>query len=184
VALGLIVTTTHVTSVVILGVVALWASSQVVPELLAPWLSLVSGALVLALGTWMVAIRLHPHPHPHGHADAPAQEGTSDQVRWAQLLVLGISGGMVPCVSATVVLLFAVYLGKILLGLVLILAFSLGLSATLIVLGVLVVRGRRWLERWSSGRRGRWVLAALPLASAAAVTILGALMTLVAAWAL
>ena len=52
------------------------------------------------------------------------------------------------------------------------------------VLGVLVVRGRRWLERWSSGRRGRWVLAALPLASAAAVTILGALMTLVAAWAL
>ncbi len=97
-------------------------------------------------------------------------------MKWSELLILGISGGMVPCLSATVVLLFAVYIGKIASGLLLILAFSLGLAATLIVLGILVVRGRKLIERFTKNSKAKKLVEFLPVLSAAAVTAIGLLM--------
>lgn len=179
VLLGGIVTATHVSSVVLLGLVALWASSAVVPERLTPWIALAAGLLVLAMGGWMLARRLRARgraAHHHHHHDRPA----AARVRWSELLLLGLSGGMVPCPSAAVVLLSAIYLGRIGLGLLLIAAFSLGLAASLVIVGVLVVRGRHLLERLAGGPRSRRLAAALPLLSALLITALGGTMTALA----
>lgn len=184
--LGLIVTLTHVFSVVVLGLVALWATQEVVPERVGPWISLAAGILVAVMGVWMIINRVggkavHDHDHPQ-HGEAGTQHrGHVDEVRWTELLVLGITGGMVPCLSATVVLLFAIYVGRILMGLLLISAFSLGMAATLIVLGMLVVTGRDLLARWSGGDRGRKWLRVLPVLSAGVVTALGLVMAVSAA---
>ena len=199
VILGLIVTCTHIFSVVILGLVALWASEKIMPERLAPYLSLAAGAIVLAMGAWLVISRRpgagkhhahsHDHGHDHGHDHDHAHQHTHPHdhdnhalaaVRWRELLLLGISGGMVPCLSATVVLLFAIYVGRVLAGLALIAAFSLGLAATLIVLGILVVRGRRLFERWSKNSRARRLGSLLPWFSAWAVTAIGLFMVVLA----
>ncbi len=199
-ALGLLVTFTHVFSVVILGLVALWASEKVLAERLGPYMGLAAALLVVATGTYMLVSRLrrarrsgngeghshdhhlhdhdhnhHGHDHHHHHLPSEGKE-----VRWAELVALGVSGGLVPCPSATVVLLFAIYVGRIALGLLMILAFSLGLAATLVVLGILVVRGSGWLEnRLPSGKRKKladW----LPVASAVAVILVGLAMAAVA----
>jgi nickel/cobalt exporter len=172
--LGLIVTATHVFSVVILGLVALWATQEVVPERVGPWISLAAGGLIVIMGIWMMIGRVrkkaaHAHAHEHAHG-----------VKWTELLVLGISGGMVPCLSATVVLLFAIYVGRVLMGLLLIAAFSLGMAAALIIIGMLVVTGRDLVARWAGGKRSRWV-EVLPVVSAGIVTVLGLVMVVSAA---
>jgi ABC-type nickel/cobalt efflux system permease component RcnA len=59
------------------------------------------------------------------------------------LLALGISGGMLPCPDAIAILLVAVALHKILMGIFLIVTFSLGLAAVLISIGIVIVRGRK-----------------------------------------
>jgi nickel/cobalt exporter len=184
--LGVIVTLTHVFSVVMLGLVALWATQEVVPERVGPWISLAAGVLVVGRGGWMMVNRIRRkavHPQ-HTEGGKQRRDHVHDHVhgvRWSELIVLGISGGMVPCVSATVVLLFAVYVGKILLGLLLIGAFSLGMAATLIVLGMLVVSGRDMLARWSGEGKGKKWLQVLPVLSAGVVTAIGSVMVVSAA---
>ena len=86
------------------------------------------------------------------------------------LLTLGISGGMVPCPSAMVVLLAAVAMHRIVFGLVLICAFSIGLAAVLILIGVLAVTATRFMTR--STRAGRLVRA-LPVFSAGVIMLVG-----------
>ena len=94
------------------------------------------------------------------------------------LLGLGISGGIVPCPSALVVLLSAIALHRIVLGLLLIVAFSAGLASVLVLIGVLVVQGQRLAQRsrWSAERAPaglRRAFRRLPVFSAAAVCLLG-----------
>jgi len=88
-----------------------------------------------------------------------------------QLLLLGITGGIIPCPAALVVLLSAVSLHRIGLGLFLIVAFSLGLAAVLIAIGIAMVKARGLLARWKtdSPLMQRW----LPLGSASAMLIAG-----------
>jgi len=86
------------------------------------------------------------------------------------LLALGISGGMVPCPSALVVLLSMVAIGQAGFGLVLVSAFSLGLAGTLTMLGVLLVNARRLFERVPTQFRFARVL---PAMSALFITLLG-----------
>ncbi|MFH1569568.1 MAG: high-affinity nickel-transporter, partial [Gemmatimonadota bacterium] len=66
-----------------------------------------------------------------------------------------ISGGIIPCPGALVILLLAVGLHRIGLGLTLIVAFSLGLAAVLITIGVLMVKARPLMERFSG--EGKWI---------------------------
>jgi ABC-type nickel/cobalt efflux system permease component RcnA len=89
---------------------------------------------------------------------------------------MGVSGGLVPCPEALGIMVIAVGLNRILLGLGLIVAFSFGLAAVLIVIGVLLVRSRSLVERFG-GISSRWS-SALPLASAVIVTVLGVGITL------
>jgi ABC-type nickel/cobalt efflux system permease component RcnA len=97
-----------------------------------------------------------------------AEGGT---VTWRGLLALGISGGLLPCPSALVVLLGAIALGRVAFGLVLILIFSLGLATVLTLFGLLLLRASKLFERIpESGRYARY----LAVASAAFITLVGA----------
>lgn len=94
-----------------------------------------------------------------------------ESISLRQLLTLGITGGMVPCPAALVVLLSALSLHRVGLGLFLIVAFSLGLAAVLIVIGLLMVYARQIMARWRGD--GAVVKRWLPMASAGFMLILG-----------
>lgn len=173
--LGIIVTMTHVISVVLLGVISLIAAQYVIPEYYMPFISLGSGLLIVGIGVWLVVKRargktvLAEHDElPHAHDHLP--DRASGDVGWKTLLTFGITGGIVPCPSGMVVMLTAIAIGRIAFGLLLILFFSLGLAVVLIVIGILAVRAARLLDRFSHAQfLTRW----LPLASAIVITILG-----------
>ncbi len=109
------------------------------------------------------------HHHGHGHShEIPAK------VTVGSLLTLGISGGIVPCPGALVILLLAVGLDRIAFGLVLLVVFSFGLAAVLIAVGVLFVKARPLVERFSGD--GRWIRR-LPMASSAFIICVGLAIT-------
>ncbi|MBI3270506.1 MAG: hypothetical protein HYZ53_15970 [Planctomycetes bacterium] len=112
-------------------------------------------------------------------AAAPQAEASAEPVTLASLISMGVSGGIVPCPTAIVVLLTAVYFRRIVWGLTLILAFSLGLALVLVVIGILMVTAGERLSRWSGGGR---LMKVLPVVSAAVVLCLGIAITL-GAWA-
>jgi nickel/cobalt exporter len=175
-ALGGIVTLTHTASVIAVGLLALLAGQYILPDVLVPALEVGAGLLVVALGLRLVRARWrtrggHHHDHGHHHHDDDHHLPKGD-VRPGDLLAMGISGGLVPCPEALGVMLIAIGLGRIGLGLALIVAFSLGLAAVLIAIGILLVRCKsRWLDRL--GKPGSPWQRLLPLVSAAVVTLLG-----------
>jgi ABC-type nickel/cobalt efflux system permease component RcnA len=103
----------------------------------------------------------------HSHLP-PGSDGI--EVTWRSLLALGISGGLVPCPSAMVLLLAAVALNKTAYGMLLVLGFSVGLAVTLTGVGLAFLYARSRFPR--PGVSARWPLL-LPVASAAAVALLG-----------
>jgi ABC-type nickel/cobalt efflux system permease component RcnA len=110
----------------------------------------------------------HSHSHEHGHAHDGHAEPAS--VGYGALLTLGITGGMIPCPAALVVLLSAVALQRIAFGLLLIVAFSVGLAAVLVGTGLLLLSARGMVQRWSG--EGLW-LEYLPFLSPLVITPLG-----------
>ena len=180
--LGGVVTFTHTSSVIMLGLVALFATQYVQPEQIFPWLGTLSGVLIVALGIWLLAGNLrrlgghgHPHhnhhheDHNHGHGHSHSHE-IPDKVTLGSLLALGISGGIVPCHGALVILLLAVGLHRITFGLLLLLAFSVGLAAVLIAIGVLMVKARPLVDRFSGN--SKWIQR-LPVVSSAVIIAVG-----------
>jgi nickel/cobalt exporter len=113
----------------------------------------------------------HDPSHSGDHTHHHHVDGSSSRVRLRDLVALGVSGGIVPCPAALVVLLSAFSMRRAGFGLFLIVAFSAGLAATLIVVGLLIVYARRLMTRFEGDGplMGRW----LPLTSAAVVTVLG-----------
>ena len=173
--LGLIVTVTHTIGVFALGLVTLALSQLVVPDRLYPWLNLVSGLLVVVIGAAVLRARWrhrrgHLHGHDHGHHDHGAQAGTS----FRSLLAVGVSGGLLPCPSALVVLLAAISLHRVAFGLVLILAFSAGLALSITGIGLVAVLARTAFRRFSFDGR---LVRLLPAASALVILAAGLAMT-------
>ncbi len=164
--LGLIVTITHTIGVFALGAVTLALSQLIVPDTLYPWLNLVSGLLVVGIGAAVLRARSRRHHHHHHHHhDAPSLRS---------LLAVGVSGGLLPCPSALVVLLAAISLHRIAFGLVLILAFSAGLALTITGIGLVAVLARNTFRR--VGFDGPLVRL-LPAASALVILAAGLAMT-------
>ena len=229
--LGLTTTITHTLGVFALGLVTLFAAQYILPETLYPWMSLLSGLLVVAIGVQLFASRFrssgiklslpetspgaapaplvlqhthaeapsgshkfvlssarkHAHDHPHGHAHAhghdhhhghshadhshlpPGADGSP--VTWRSLLALGVSGGLIPCPSALVVMLGAIALNRIGFGLILVLAFSVGLAGALTAIGMMFIYAGRIFERFPS--QGK-MIRMLPVLSALFVSAIGA----------
>jgi len=117
----------------------------------------------------------HDHAAYAGHRHHPHHHLPAETVSCRELLTLGISGGIVPCPAALVVLLSAVAMQRIGFGLLLIVAFSVGLAAVLIAIGLLMVYARQFMARFQT--EGPLIRRWLPLTSAAAVTVFGVVMT-------
>ena len=89
---------------------------------------------------------------------------------WRSLLALGVSGGLIPCPSALVVMLGAIALNRIGFGLMLVLAFSLGLAGALTMIGILFIYAGKLLNKFpSSGKITRLV----PVFSALFISLIG-----------
>ena len=171
-ALGATVTITHTIGVFALGLVTLALSQYILPEDLYPWLNLVSGLMVLVIGAGVLRSRFRKARH-HDH-DPDHNHNHEHDLSWKGLLGMGASAGLIPCPSALVVLLAAVSQHEIALGLLLIVAFSLGLAGTLTALGLAVVYAGRATSRASVPA---WVGTALPALSALVIVVAGIALT-------
>jgi len=185
VLLGATVTVTHTAGVFGLGLVTLVLSRFVVPEQLYPWLTLVSGLLVVGVGAAVLRRRLpardprgHDHHHDHEHGAHAHHHVHHDHHREASarggILGVGVAAGLLPCPSALVVLLSAIALHRIGFGFALIVAFSLGLAATITGIGLVSVLARRAFSRVHLDGP---VVRALPSASAVVILLVGVVLT-------
>src|SRR5207249_456761 len=176
VLLGAIVTVTHTIGVFALGLVTLALSQWIVPDRLYPWLNLVAGVAVLGVGLAVLRTRarewLHERAHRHGHGHHHHHDHAHDLSRRG-LLAVGISGGILPCPSALVVLLAAISLHRVAFGLVLIVAFSAGLALAVTAVGLAAVLARSALGRVRFDGR---LVALLPAASALVIVLAGVAM--------
>jgi len=119
--------------------------------------------------------------HDHGHLGTMHSHGGAmhshlppgapgEKVTWRSLLTLGISGGLVPCPSAMVLLLAAVALNKTAYGMLLVVAFSVGLAITLTAVGLAFLYARNRFRKPRPGARWPQLL---PVWSAGMITALG-----------
>jgi nickel/cobalt exporter len=191
--LGAMVTFTHTISVFALGAATLFLFRFIVPEKITEILGIVSGLSIFILGAWMLWKRLrhrishshhhhhhHHHDHEHHHhAPAGHSHVPDGEITWGSLITLAVSGGLVPCESALVLLLSAIALGRVGLGLLLLLAFSLGLAGVLMATGMAVLYAKRILPKRKTDARNPW-LGWIPVGSAAVVTLVGMVLTGVA----
>ncbi len=179
--LGLTVTITHTIGVFALGLVTLSLSEFIVPDRLYRWLNLVSALLIVGVGVsvlrwrlreWRRAASAHEHHHHHGHGHHHEHDHALNARR---LLGIGVSGGIVPCPTALVVLLAAISLHCVGYGLVLILAFSAGLAGAMTAIGILALSAKRVFSRVELDGG---LIRLLPAISALVVLGLGLAMTL------
>ncbi|HET9555847.1 MAG TPA: sulfite exporter TauE/SafE family protein, partial [Actinomycetota bacterium] len=154
--IGATVTVTHTAGVLVLGLV-LSTSRAVASERVYPWLGLGSGLLLAAVGLGLLVrartghhhAHGHDHPHPHGHH----QRDDHDHVAPGRplgrrgLVALGLAGGLVPSPSAVVVLLGGIALGQAWFGVALVVAYGLGMAATLTGVGLLLAHLRTRMDR-------------------------------------
>ncbi len=187
--LGIIVTITHTWSILLLGIVVLYAGEAISEEQLQFWTGIASGLIILGLGivlfqrryrTYVIAkYGAHSHGHDHHHHGDDDDHGHSHVVEtedgapptYGSILWLGISGGIVPCPAALIVLLLALKFGRLFYGLWLIVAFSIGLAAVLVAIGIIVVRTAGAVRERTKSRPG--IILALPVFSSALITVLG-----------
>jgi nickel/cobalt transporter (NicO) family protein len=182
VILGIFVTLSHTSGIVLVGVLASLGSTWLRPQRIEAYLAVAVGILVIALGLWMlwtqrdlVALAMgeagdpgagaspaDAHAHDHGH-DHPHDHGHGGPVVWHShgfgkvhahrldvvrenrpklpvLLALGVAGGLLPDPAALALLLGALSTGKVLLGLVTVVVFSLGFASTLMVVGIVAAK--------------------------------------------
>ena len=190
VILGIFVTLSHTSGIVLVGVLASLGSTWLRPQRIEAYLAVAVGILVIVLGLWMlwaqrelVALAMgeagepgdgthpadahardhgheaaHEHPHDHPHSHEPGEPVVwhshgfgkvhahrldvvaENRPKLPVLLALGIAGGLLPDPAALALLLGALSSGKVLLGLVTVVVFSLGFAATLVVVGIVAAK--------------------------------------------
>jgi nickel/cobalt exporter len=193
-ALGIFVTLAHTSGIAVFAVLATVGSVSL-SQRSEGYLSLVMALLMLGIGGWMLVSQrsrlalVHSHAHQHAtghqhrhfgfsHSHEPTHVlGANGRPSWTLLLGLGLAGGLLPDPAALAVLLAAMASGKLVLGLMTVLVFSLGFASVLVIVGTVVGRvGHSAIARINSG----W-LENLQVATALVVVLVGAAMTL-GAW--
>jgi nickel/cobalt transporter (NicO) family protein len=187
--LGCTVTFTHTASVFALGFLALAIEKWFGVDRFVRVLEMVSGLLIVGIAAWQLPGRFrhwrlgendagHRHHHEnvyfHDHGDGHVHSHAlpDEKAPKSSLIALGISGGLVPCPGALVVLLTAISLHRLALGIGLLVAFSFGLAAVLTAVGLLFVTARDRFDRLKmTGTLGRL----LPVVSSILVFLLGML---------
>ena len=217
VILGVFVTLSHTTGIVLVGVLASLGSAWLVPQRVEAYLALTTGLLVIGLGLWMlwtqrdllvlamgdpfVATSAHGSNHTHHHTHDDTDHRHDDSLAWHShgwgtyhshrldlvtqtrpklgvLLALAIVGGILPDPSALAILLAALSSGRVLLGLVSVLIFSLGFAATLLVVGLVAAQVGQKILDWLSSI---WAMRA-QIATTLLILGMGILLTVKAAF--
>jgi ABC-type nickel/cobalt efflux system permease component RcnA len=196
--LGGMVTFTHTISVFILGLATMFLSRYIMPEKISKVLGIVSGLTIVWIGAMLLQRRVrtlrkkshadsHSHHHHHDHGHAHEHTHTHDghththshvppgDIGLGSLITLGASGGLVPCPSALILLLSAVSIGRPGLGMVLLIAFSLGLAIVLMATGMAVLYAKNLLPQ--PKRTDNLVFRYMPVLSAVAILAIGVIMT-------
>jgi nickel/cobalt exporter len=189
--LGLVVTFTHSFSIIVLGVLAKVSSRYFTDQVLHAYLGLFASILILGIGLWMLKTRWaalrnpsiahhhgqhshsHTHDHKHHHHDnhnAPHMHHENKPPGLVGLILLGISGGIVPCPAALAILLASASVGDIGRGLALVIIFSVGLAFSLVVIGLVVVNSVRFAQRFLDTKK---FIAKISFASAGIITMIG-----------
>jgi nickel/cobalt transporter (NicO) family protein len=183
VILGIFVTLSHTSGIVLVGVLASLGSTWLRPQRIEAYLAVAVGILVIMLGLWMLwaqrdllALAMgepgdgtnradahaqdhrhdqdHDHPHGHGHGTSVVWHShgfgkvhahrldvvVENRPKLPVLLALGIAGGLLPDPAALALLLGALSSGKLMLGLVTVVVFSLGFAATLVIVGIVAAK--------------------------------------------
>jgi nickel/cobalt exporter len=201
--LGGLVTFTHTISVFALGLITLFLSQYVLPETMTKVLGVVSGVSIVWIGglllyrragkLWVPAPAHHHHHHPHTHdhhhqhaADTHTHDGHTHshvpegEVSMGSLIALGVTGGLVPCPAALVLLLSCISIGRPGFGLLLLISFSVGLALVLMLIGVMVLVVKKSVPKSSKPSHVEAWARFAPLGSAAAIFAIGVYMTGVA----
>jgi ABC-type nickel/cobalt efflux system permease component RcnA len=162
VALALIVTATHMAGVLLVAL-GLWATQSRRYAEINATMARAAGFTIAAIGLW----RLGRHAAGLGEHDGPVAVDVGNR----DLIGLGVAGGIVPCWDAVLLVVVAEAIGRLPLGVALVGAFSLGMAAVLVAVGLATARlgralvdrdgGRRWERRL--GITGGATLAAIGL---------------------
>jgi nickel/cobalt exporter len=194
VAIGCAVALMHTSSVLALGLLVVTLEHAFRPDLLYPWLGLASGLVAVGLGTTLLITRLgawaearrtttspthdpghlvphheHEHEHEHGHGGHVHAAPDVPVLSRKGLMALAVAGGILPAPAALIVLLASIEAHRVAFGLALIVAFSAGLAAALIVVGTAALRMRERLAGGLSSLWGRLI----PVLSASAIVAVG-----------
>src|ERR1700723_3179022 len=224
VILGIFVTLSHTSGIVLIGVLASLGSTWLRPQRIEAYLAIVVGIMVIVLGLWMlwaqrdlIALAMgetgdgasradahdHGHEHDHGHGhdhdhdhDHSHSHGPGDSVVWHShgfgkshshrldlvaenrpklpvLLALGIAGGLLPDPAALALLLGALSSGKVLLGLVTVVGFSIGFAITLVVVGIVAAKVGEKVLDWLASI---WMIR-LQIATSLLIVAMGVVLT-------
>jgi nickel/cobalt exporter len=168
--LGFTMAATHTLSVFVLGLCALPLEATIGSDKLLRTLELVAGTLVVGLALAQLPGRWRAWRAPP-LADATTPTSAAPSTR--SIFAMGLSGGIVPCPGALVVLLTAVALHRVGFGLALLVAFSLGLASVLTAIGLGVAYAHRRVAR---DLRAPRLLRFAPLVSSALVLALGSVL--------
>lgn len=170
----------HTASAIIIGVLSLSVRGQIIATFYLRWLGAPSGLVVAGLGVWLLMRFLragrhdhphdHPHDHSHDHSHPHAHFPIANGVTLSGLVVLGLLHGIVPTLDALAVLLVALSVERAILGVALILAYSLGIASVMSAVGMLFLSSQELLTRFRRfDRLTRWA----PAVAAVTVILLG-----------
>jgi nickel/cobalt exporter len=222
VILGIFVTLSHTSGIVLIGVLASLGSTWLRPQRIEAYLAIAVGIMVIVLGLWMLWAQRdlvaramgepgepadgagradahdhdhdHGHDHPHSHGDG--EHGHGESVVWHShgfgkthshrldlvaenrpklpvLLALGIAGGLLPDPAALALLLGALSSGKVLLGLVTVVVFSIGFAMTLVVVGIVAAKVGEKVLDWLASI---WMIR-LQIATSLLIVAMGVVLT-------
>jgi ABC-type nickel/cobalt efflux system permease component RcnA len=193
--LGVLTTLSHTAGVLIVAGVVAYFFPGASQGAVRTWVGVGGGLVVAGLGAWLLLCRLtgradHVHlggGHGHGHGGHSHSHGEADHYHdghghthaladerrrfgWWRLVVLGVTGGIIPCHDAIAIFILMFGMGLASFALPVLLAFSAGLASVLVALGMAVVYAKKSVGRhWGDSR----LFKALPVLSAALVTCIG-----------
>jgi ABC-type nickel/cobalt efflux system permease component RcnA len=204
--LGAAVSVSHTAGILVLAAIVVAATDVLAPDVVVRWAPVVAAISILVIGGWMLLGEIrrrrrggrpihdhahphghdhphphgHDHPHPHGHDhshDHSHDHGSASTISWRGLFALGLAGGLIPSTSALLILLGSIAAGRPAFGLVLVVAFGLGMAAVMAGVGLALVAARdRLYQVGADGGVGR-LRDAAPLAAAVVVLGFGLVLT-------
>ena len=197
--LGAAVSLSHTIGILVLATVVVAAADLVAPDVIVRWAPVVAAVSIVLIGGWMLVGEIrrrrstaqphdhghgrdhgeghdhgHDHDHAHPHPHAHAQPST---ITWRSLFLLGLAGGLIPSTSALLILLGAIAAGRPAFGLVLVVAFGLGMATVMSGIGLVLVTARDRVDRVQAGASLARVREAVPLLASVVVLGFGVVLT-------